>query len=381
MNAMAAGDKQVPPPARTPRDDDALPPLPELDDDGTNFEDEGGPEGLDGAIGDHEHPHDEHALDDATAEHDPLEAWMVERATGDREHGLLDDTEASEDAVDIGAHDAGLVQEEQNLLEGSDEPDGRDVTAEEAGIFEASEGTSDDGGAEGTGEDPALALDDQSLLPMLVVEPADDDGVEDESALEDGGAARVRASLERVPWPSRADVAWKVEPLDDLAIDRDARRSTPPPADVTLPAPLREDAVVVVDGALVAVARFGEPLALSLDRGARYVRLASCASATAIAVIPGQPGGRAVVVALYDVVRDVSALAVVRVTEGVAPIAELVADVVPPAGDAHDADDDDDREETARIESLSARLVAGGLVEVVARGRSFAVRAAARIRG
>ena len=369
---MLAGDKQVPaappgPGARAPRDDEPLPPLPELDDDGTNFDDDAGPE--DGGI---DHAHDAHALDDATAEHDPLESWMVEGAIPEGEHGLLDDTEASEDRVDVGAHDEGLVQEEQNLLEGSEEPDGREVTAEEAGIFEASEGTSDDGGAEGTGEDPALSLDDQTLLPMLVVEPADDDGVEDESALEDGGAAGVRASLEREPWPSRADVAWKLEPVLDAPLEGEARRSVPPPPDVALPAPLREDAMVVFDGSLVAVARFGEPLALSLDRGARYVRLASCTAVSAVAAIPGQPGGRVLVVALYDVVRDVSALAVVRITEGAAPIAELVADVVPPSSER---DDDDDREETGRIESLSARLVAGGLVEVVARSRSFAVRA------
>jgi hypothetical protein len=369
---MAAGEKPgVPPstPAAPPREreDDALPPLPELDDDGTNFDDDGG---LDVPVG---HEHDEHALDDATAEHDPIEAWVVEGATHEHERGLLDDTEASEDRVDIGAHDAGLVAEEGNLLEGSDEPDGRDVTAEEAGIFEASEGTSDDGGAEGTGEDPALALDDQNLLPMLVVEPADDDGVEDESALEDGGEARLRASLERQPWPSRADVAWKVEELNDAPLDRDVRRSAPPPPEVRLPGPFREDAVVAVDGSLVAVARHGEPLAISIDGGARYVRLPSCASATAVAVIPGHPGGRALVVSLYDVVRDVSALAVVRIAEGSAStfVAELVADVVPTLPE----DDGDDQGERARVESLSARLVAGGLVEVVARGRTFAIRA------
>ena len=370
---MAAGEK---PDARAVRDDEALPPLPELDDDGTTFEDDSGLE-----VSTHEH--DEHALDDATAEHDPIEGWVVDSASGDREHGFLEDTEASDDRVDVGAHDEGLIPEEKNLLEGSDEPDGRDVTADEAGIFEAAEGTSDDGGTEGTGEDPALALDDQNLLPALVVEPADDDGVEDESALEDGGEAGLRAALEREPWPTRADVAWHVEEVGAAELPRETPRSVPPPADVQLPGPFREDAVVVVDGSMVAVARHGEPLALSLDHGARYVRIASCTSATALACIPGQPGGRVLVVALYDVVRDVSALVVVRITEGRAEVAsaasvervfvaEIVADVVLPT---READGEGDLEEQGRIESMSARRVAGGLVEVIARGRTFAVRA------
>ena len=96
------------------------------------------------------------------------------------------------------------------------------------------------------------------------------------------------------------------------------------------------------------------------------MRIASCASSTALATIPGAPGGRAAVLALWDSARDISSLVLLRVVHG-APMVEIVADLATAAA----GEGDDDR---ARVDSLEVDLFEGRVV-VVARGRFGAVRA------
>lgn len=336
-------------------DDDELPALPAIDDDGSTFDDGDHALGLDHV----EHLDD--ALDDTTAERDPIEGWVVDGITAEvLEGGALEESEPNE-SLAVGGDEDLAFGGEHGLLQDSDEPDGRDVSADEAGIAADRLETNDDGGAEGTGEDPALAIT-REHGPSIHDEPPDDDAI-DERALEDAGDARARDGLEREPWPSRADVSWSVEPLP---LPPARARSTPPPRLDGV----REDAIMVSNAELVAVASPNQPLKISIDGGARWVRLASCASTTAMAALPKERGV-GVIVALYDVVRDLSALVLVR-CDTLPPVAELVADLAPPRPAGADALDDFD--EWARVDVLSVTLD-GATLDVVASGRFGALRA------
>ncbi len=349
---------------------DELPPLPELDDDGATHDadDDGHLVVTDESVG----------LDDAALGDDArFSETLIGGDGGDRgEHGLLDDAEGH-DGLEVGVEISGLG--EHGLLEGSDEGDGRDVTEGEAGVLEEHDHTVDDGGSEGTDEDPADAIDEDKHLPPLHVDAAigeDEEGVDDVGALEDRGQARLRAELERTPWPPRSDVAWEVA----KAVLPPRPLSMPPPPRPTVPTPfaLREDDRWAATGELVVVARFGTPLMLSTDGGKRFVALANCSSATAIAIVPlvslvpARTFGPHVVVALHDVVRDVAALAVVRIEEGRAPVAEVVAEL-PRAHREEAAGLDEEESDRARVDTLSVTTTASR-VEVLATGMGFAFR-------
>lgn len=308
--------------------DDVLDDLPPIDDDGSLFEGDD-----DDALGiDHDPDRDRDApsLDDATAERDPIDAWVAADLSVD-ERGLLDDGEPDEAIAPD--EDVSLGGEERGLLEGSDEGDGRDVGADEAGIFSGDEAPADDGGAEGTGEDPSSAIDQDLLRDPLTVGSPEDDELEDETFYD------AVESREREPWPSRADVAWAVERVERRAPKGEASS---------------DGTITVSDGDLVAAARFGEGLALSFDRGERFVQVAGCASTTAVAVIPGAPGGLALVAALWDAMKDASALVVVRLVQGT-PVAEIVADLA--RGEDDSPDDDRARVTALQVEVLQRKIV------------------------
>lgn len=319
--------------------------LPPLDDDGSTFDGDD-----DDALGIIDHDRDAQGLDDATREHEPIDAWvgadLVHHEGGWLDHVEGDDAIAPDEDVSLGG-------DERGLLEGSHEGDGRDVSADEAGIFTDDEDATDDGGAEGTGEDPSDAIDRALLREPLTVGAAEEDELEDETFYD-----RVESN-DHEPWPSRADVAWTVERAPESAATR-----------VTVPRATDRDAIVAAEDKLVAAARFGEGLSLSFDGGERFVQIAGCAATTAIATIPGAPGGRAIVAALWDAMKDASALVVVRLVQG-APVAELVAELAP-AHARPDPDDDDD--EWARVTSLEVEVLERRIV-VVARGRFGALRA------
>jgi hypothetical protein len=312
--------------------DDVLDDLPPIDDDGSLFDGDD-----DDTLGiDHEggRDRDTPALDDGTAERDPIDAWVSADLHGD-ERGLLDDGEPDESIAPD--EDVSLGGDERGLLEGSDEGDGRDVGADEAGIFSGEEAPADDGGAEGTGEDPSSAIDQALLRDPLTVGSPEDDELEDETFYE------AVESREREPWPSRADVAWTVERAAPRTSKRDKMEPTSDPQTMT-----------ATEGEIVAAARFGEGLALSFDRGERFVQVAGCAATTAIATIPGAPGGLAVIAALWDPMKDASALVVVRLVQG-APVAEIVADLA--RGEEDSPDDDRARVATLEVEVAERRIV------------------------
>jgi hypothetical protein len=362
---------------RRPGDGDELPSLPPLDDDGAVL---GGDDSLE-MIGDEEGA----GLDDETGESDPLEAWGVSTAFDDAA-GSSDDADGFARAGDDDHSDM-VGGAERGLLEGSDEGDGRDVTADEAGLLADAEGDHlDDGGAEGTGEDPALGIDKDGEVSSLSLQRNPDDDRLDDESLEDDGAARMRAALEREPWPSRADVAWVVITIAHASDGTPSGpRISPPPSDgnpgglLALPTkggsiPVSNECIVVSEGDVVLAATPGEALWMSLDGGTRFERVDGCSSVSAVAIVPGAPAGRAAVAALYDASRDLAAIAVVRVLPGPVCLAEVVAELTTTERSSADVDDDDD-DEHGRVESLMARICSDGTLEVIATGRFGARRA------
>lgn len=300
--------------------DEELAELPPLDDDGSLFDDgeihiEGQPDG----------PSD---LDDATSEGDFGAFHGI-----DEQGSLLDFAEASDQLV---IDEELLAGAEIGLLEDSDEGDGRDVTPDEAGVL-ADEGSDlDDGGVEGTGEDPAQALEAVAERGAHG-EASDDEGIDDDARFEDGGAARARERLEREPWPPRADVSWTITRADALRFEGGSTS----------------------EGQLVVATRDGS-LILSTDGGATFDRVPGCSGVTAATILDG-----VVIAALHDLTRDASAIVLVRDRT----TAELVADFI-----ADDADED------VRVESLSVRR-AGKALEVLARGPFGGLLLQARGRG
>jgi hypothetical protein len=300
--------------------DEELPELPPIDDDGSMFE-----------TGADELPSDESKnLDDSTLEDVPVDQFGAIDVIRD-DGSLLDYADASDTLV-VG--DELMHSAEAGLLDDSDEGDGRAITADEAGLVSDEGSDLDDGGAEGTGEDPAGALE-VVAEGRDASEAAEDEGIDDDARFEDGGAARARESLEREPWPSRADAAWTITRIDEKGVAAEENRPSPD---------------LLVDsrnGALV----------ISTDSGITWQRVAGCTGVTAATTLPSERQ-RMVIAALHDSARDASAVVLVRVGESV--VAELVADFM-----ADDADDD------VRVESLSVRTRRVGrveAVEVIARG-------------
>lgn len=306
--------------------DEELPELPPLEDDGSLFGgddlDLGGDESSD--------------LDDSTAEDDPLERFGAFTAIAD-DGSLLDFADASDQLVIDAEHEL-LAGAELGLLEDSDEGDGRDASADENGLFEEEGDDVDDGGAEGTGEDPAHALEDVEERGAKG-DSTDDEGIDDDARFEDGGAARAREGLEREPWPSRADVGWTIIRVDRAHFDGGATS----------------------DGELVVATREGF-LIVSTDGGESFVRVPGCTGVTAAAIVNAQ-----IIAALHDATRDASAI--VRVRVGAPLVAELVADFIA-----------DDVDEDVRVEKLAVR-VRDGAVEVLACGPFGVLMVSPRGRG
>jgi hypothetical protein len=325
-------------PAHALADDDLLPELPPLEDDGSLFE------------ADDPHPmleSEEGGLDDATGEDEPLDRFgALADAQREEEGSTLEGAEGDDDLPVTDARDL-VAGAELGLLEDSDEGDGRELSAEEAGTQEQEERTADDGGAEGTGEDPAEALD-VVAGELRVDEASDDEGFDDVARFEDAAAAHARLSMDRAVWPRRADRGWVVARCDD----DDLVGTTTEPAVEGLAADAREGALVVSDD------------------GVRWRRVPGCTGVTALAVWVST-NQRSVFAALHDAARDAAAVVLVRV--GDEPTAEVIADWM-----ADEADDD------VRITSLHLRPRRDGphaTVEVVARGAFGVVSIAPRGRG
>jgi len=345
--------------------EDELPPLPPMDDDGelAAVEDES----FAWAAGESS---EGDSLDDSTNEGEPIEAFGIDGAS--TEDGLLEGSEDS--GLDYDGTDTLVEGAESGLLQDSDEGDGRDVRPDEAGMLQGDErDVFDDGGAEGTGEDPALAIDEESETERLSLDiNPDDESIEDES-LEDDDADRARASFEREEWPPRADMAWIVDTLAEPTDD--ALRTTPPPRPTDSPAlhalHLGPTATVIAEGSFVAALDPSNGLWLSRDGGERFERISGCASATAAAIVSTKARESVLLAALYDPRRDTSALARIRLTGAGALAAEVVADLVGNDGASSIED------ELARVEILRVRVHRDGGLETIVEGR-FGIR---RVKG
>lgn len=293
--------------------DEELPELPPLDDDGALFE----------ADGDSLEADESKNLDDATLEDEPVDRFGAIETIRD-DGSLLDHADAAE-ALVIDEERELLASAEAGLLDDSNEGDGRTITADEAGVIDDEGSDLDDGGAEGTGEDPAGALEvvtegrDRS-------DAHDDEGIDDDARFEDGGAARARESLEREPWPTRADASWTITRVQGQAA------GISPRSDETIQADTRNGALMI-----------------SRDNGATFEGVPGCTNVTAIAIVPSDRQ-RMVIAALHDSTRDASAIVLVRVSDRIT--AELVADFL-----ADDADED------VRVNTLSVRIKRVGRVE------------------
>lgn len=311
---------------------DDLPELPPLEDDGSLFEGDDTPLIVE--------PEDA-GLDDTTGEddtHDRFGAFGL--STRDEEGSMLEGAEGNDELVVTDAKDL-LAGAEIGLLEDSDEGDGRELSADEVGVLDDDESSQDDGGEEGTGEDPSAALE---AVPgeLHVGDASDDEGIEDDARFEDAATVRARQRLEREPWPRRSDAAWVISHHDGNI--GDARS-------------------VTADGELVADTRDGA-LVVSNDGGKTFRRVPGCTQVTAIALITA-PRQRAVLAALHDNTRDAAAIVMVRAGEAVA---EIIGDLMA-----------DESDEDVRITSLHVRTSPG--LEVIAKGAFGAVSLKPRARG
>jgi len=326
-------------PHKTPHKDheDDLPELPPLDDDGSLFEGDDTPLLVE---------HDEGGLDDRTSEYDLDDRFGAFGISTDDEAGsLLDGAEGNDQMVVTDDRDL-LAGAEIGLLEDSDEGDGREISADEAGVFADDARFEDDGGAEGTGEDPSAALE---AMPgeLHVGDASDDEGIEDDARFEDAATARARQHLEREPWPRRSDASWIISRCED-----DVSGATS----------------LTADGDLVAATRDGA-LIVSTDGGASFTRVSGCANVTAIALLSSERQ-RVVLAALHDPTRDAAAVVLVRLNGH--PTAELIADLMA-----------DETDEDVRITSLHVRARREGAhehVEVIVRGPFGAVQLRPRAR-
>ncbi|MBI2388680.1 MAG: hypothetical protein HYV09_03600 [Deltaproteobacteria bacterium] len=327
------------------KDLDDLPELPPLEDDGSLFD-------IDEPLVPERH--DDHDLDDSTGEDAPHELFGAFVGI-DEEGSLLDGAEGNDLLVVTDDRDL-LAGAEAGLLEDSDEGDGRSITADEAGVVDDDASFADDGGAEGTGEDPSAALEP---MPgeLHVGEASDDEGIEDDARFEDVAAMRARQRLEREPWPRRADASWVISRADPAHPFEGGVSGTSD----------RDLVVATRDGALI----------VSRDGGATFTRVPGCTGVTTAAILASRRQ-RAIVAALHDSTRDTAAVVLVRVERGLATgverelAPELVADLIA-----------DEVDEDVRITSLHVRTRREGrdeIFEVLARGAFGAVLLTPRAR-
>jgi hypothetical protein len=308
---------------------DELPALPPLDDDG---------ELLGDAVPDELVHEDRLDLDDAANGDDGADA-IDERLVGDDvDDGAGLDDESSD--VDVDAASEIVTGDEHGLLEGSDEGDGRDVGEDEAALFDDARGSAEDGGAEGTGEDPALGIepDDDTRSVSAVREDDEDDDLPFDATVLESEDARG--------WPAMADLLWTSEPVAE----------SEPRTWVDTPTRAGE---IVVDRAR------GE-LLVSVDGGVTFRAVDGCGGATAVAALsPASRDSRdrVALVALFDAARDASSLAVVRAPAASDVFAEIVAEIAPAQRSAVDDDD-----EHARVDSLTVESSGPGEIVVVASG-------------
>lgn len=313
---------------------DELPALPPLDDDG---------ELLGDAVPDELVHEDRLDLDDTANGDDAADADLRDaRLVGDDvdDGAGLDDEHAD---MDVDAASELVAGDEHGLLEGSDEGDGRDVSEDEASLFDDARGSTEDGGAEGTGEDPALGIepDDDTRSVSAVREDDEDDDLPFDATVLEGEGARG--------WPAMADVMWTSAAVPD----------DEPRAWVETPTRAGE---IVVDRAR------GE-LLVSIDGGGSFRAVDGCGGATAVAALPfaagaaRDPRDRVALVALFDAARDASWLAVVRAPDGTDVVAEIVAEIAPAQRSAVDDDD-----EHARVDSLTVESCGPREIVVVASG-------------
>jgi hypothetical protein len=310
---------------------DELPALPPLDDDG---------ELLGDAVPDELIHEDRLDLDDAANGDDSADADLRDaRLVGDDvdDGAGLDDEHAD---MDVDAASELVAGDEHGLLEGSDEGDGRDVSEDEASLFDDARGSTEDGGAEGTGEDPALGIepDDDTRSVSAVREDDEDDDLPFDATVLEGEAARG--------WPAMADVMWTSE----IVAEDEPRTWVETPT---------RAGDVVVDRAR------GE-LLVSIDGGLGFRAVDGCGAATAVAALAfasRDPRDRVALVALFDAARDASSLAVVRAPAASDVVAEIVAEIAPAQRSAVDDDD-----EHARVDSLTVESCGPAEIVVVASG-------------
>lgn len=301
---------------------DDLPELPPLEDDGSLFG------GDDDMLPDLEREGSD--LDDAASDGDFGAFDGI-----DEQGGLLDGAEGSDD-LKIDEEAELLAGAEVGLLDDSDEGDGRDVTEGEVGRLEGDEQSVEDGGAEGTDEDPSAVL--EADLEAKSDSAADDDDAFDDDARFTDRVDRTRAprELEREPWPRRSDVAWTVTRIEPRGWDEVDPVTSSGNMVVHV---AKED--TTLPGSTLRMAR-GD-LWVSTDGGATYLRAPSCSGVTAVTILSNEPAHRALVAALHDPSREASGIALVRFDDSGAMTSELIADWV--------AEDDDD----GRVELLRAR--------------------------
>ncbi|GAC1581061.1 MAG: hypothetical protein NVS3B20_11870 [Polyangiales bacterium] len=362
---------------------DLLPELPPIDDDG-DLVSPIGPEHAFSMVGDEP----DESEDDATGEDDAPEVWGVTAIFDDGE--VIDPSDKNDDSdrtdgPGYGGEDDLVGGDERGLLEGSHDGDGRDSTIAEAGLLSEDElDAFDDGGVEGTGEDPALSIED-SLGPggehgfVSLERDSDgsdnfDEGVLEASPLEAEMSGLLTGYSEREPWPPRADVAWVVTQSEHVgderpSVDNVASPSASKPAYEGLARlGLGRHGVVMSDGSRVVALSPGNALWLSVDAGLHFERVPGCASATAAAIVPSAKADRVMVAALYDASRDYAALVIVRLAKAGGPFAEVVAELTAADGQQSQeslraVEEDDER---GRIESLIVREAESGSLEVVA---------------
>ncbi|MGZ3453941.1 MAG: hypothetical protein ACXVEF_30325 [Polyangiales bacterium] len=307
-------------PAHSEADD--LPELPPLDDDGDVL---GGPPGGEDLIPDHDQA--SIGLDDATSEDDAFERFGALGTEGIDEQGsLLEGSDASED-LSVDEERELLAGAEVGLLEDSDEGDGRD--SDDEGLVGDEDKSEEDGGAEGTNEDPAAILEAEQERGGAG-DASDDEGIDDDARF---GGMTPAMNLEREPWPSHADVAWSCTRVD-----------MPKGFTGVEPATSAGDLVAAVEGGA---------LVISTDSGATFRRVPGCQGVSAITIVSSKRPLRTVAAALHDVLRESTGIVLVRIDDAGTLAAELVADFV--------AEDD----EPARVDRLLARTLPRG-VELLA---------------
>src|SRR5207244_3068568 len=147
-------------------------------------------------------------LDDTTSDGEDLERFGALAIDAIDEQGSLLEGSQPSDDLSIDEEREILAGAEVGLLEDSDEGDGRD--SGDDGLAGEEDESVEDGGAEGTDEEPAALLE-ASEERGGAGDASDDEGIDDDARF---GGMTPNVNLEREPWPSRADVAWSCTRVD-----------------------------------------------------------------------------------------------------------------------------------------------------------------------